>query len=72
MKRYIVMPEKCRFYTVDAMTAENAYCAIACWYDPKKPVAIMDAESGKTVIFTRQLDGDGNLIKTSTAKAATE
>lgn len=66
MKQFIVMPEKCRFYTVEAMTAETAYRGICTWYNPEKPVAIMDAESGSTVIFKRQLDASGNLVKIET------
>ena len=63
------MPENSRFYTVEAMTAETAYCAVCCWYSPEKPVAIMDAATGATVIYTRQLDRAGNLVQIR--KAAT-
>ena len=66
MKQFIVMPEKCGFYTVEAMTAETAYCGVCSWYNPEKPVAIMDAESGKTVIFKRQIDASGNLDRIET------
>lgn len=69
MKQFIVMPEKCRFYTVEAMTAESAYRGVCCWYSPKTPVAIMDSETGATIIFTRELDKAGNLDKIR--KAAT-
>lgn len=57
------MPEKCRFYTVEAMTAETAYRGVCSWYSPEKLIAIMDAESGSTVIFKRQLDASGNFDK---------
>lgn len=69
MKQFIVMPENSRFYTVEAMTAGTAYAGVCCWYSPEKPVAIMDAATGATVIYTRQLDSAGNLVQIR--KAAT-
>ncbi len=69
MKQFVVMPEKCRFYTVDAMTVEMAYRDICSWYSPEKPIAIMDAATGATVVYTRQLDSAGNLVQIR--KAAT-
>lgn len=65
MPRYVIMPERCRFYLIDAADAETAYRGVCCWYPAKKPVAVMDSETGETVIFTRQLDRDGNLDQLS-------
>ena len=61
--KYVVMPEKCRFYTVDAQNAEIVYRGICANYSPKTPVAIMDTATGKTVIFTRTIDNSGNLLQ---------
>ena len=62
-RQFIVMPEKCRFYTVDAQNAEMVYRGICSDYSPETPVAIMDTATGKTVIFTRSLDNSGNLLQ---------
>lgn len=68
--KYVVMPEKCRFYTVDAQNAEMVYRGICSDYSPETPVAIMDTVTGKTVIFKRSINKAGNLLQIR--KVATE
>lgn len=61
MKKYIIAPERCRWEEVEAMSHEAAYAAVCCWYGPERRVAVIDAESGETAIFTRSIDRCGNL-----------
>lgn len=61
--KYVIMPEKCRFYTIEAQTAEIAYSRICSDYSPETPVAIMDTVTGKTVIFKRSINKAGNLLQ---------
>ena len=69
MKKFLIMPERGRFYTVEGYNAEMVYRGVCSWYNPKTPVAIMDAATGSAVIYTRHLDGAGNLVQIR--KAAT-
>ena len=61
MKKYYIAPENCRWTEAEAATAEMAYCSICCWFMPDTRIAVIDAETGQTEIFTRTLDGAGNL-----------
>lgn len=61
MKKYIIAPERDRFSEVIASNAEMAYRGVCCWYNPGHRVAVIDAETMETVIFTRTLDENGNL-----------
>ena len=63
MKSFLFMPEKCKWRTVKANTAEMAYRCECCWYDSSTRIAVMDMETGETSIFTRELDANGNLIE---------
>ena len=68
MRKYLIMPERCSWDEVEATSAEMAYSAVCCWYRPSQPVAVLDIETGKTVIFTRKLDEAGNLVNVEVAK----
>lgn len=61
MKKYYIAPENCRWIETEAATAEAAYTAVCCWYMPDTRIAVIDAETGRAVIFTRTLDENGNL-----------
>ena len=63
MRKFIVVPEGCRWSEVEAMKAESAYRGVCCWYNPDKRVAVIDPATGNTLIFTRELDKAGNLVK---------
>ncbi len=63
MRKYLIMPERCRFYVIEAMSAEVAYRGVCCWYSEKTPVAVMDIETGEAEIYTGQLDQAGNLVQ---------
>lgn len=54
MKKYLIMPENCRFYTVTAYNHKMAYSLECCWYNPSRKIAIMDTETGETWFFTRE------------------
>ena len=63
MKQYKVMPQGGRWFEVEARTPETAYRGVCCWFSPSTPVAILDPQTGHTVIYTRTLDGAGNLVQ---------
>lgn len=63
MARFIVMPEHCRWTEVEANSAEIAYRSECSWYMPGKRIAVYNAATGETIIYTRRLDVDGNMIK---------
>ena len=63
MRKFIVAPEGCRRSEVEAMTAESAYRGVCSWYSPNKRIAIIDPATGNTLIYTRELDKAGNLVK---------
>ena len=63
MKKYIIMPEGCRWSETTATSAEMAYRGACCWYSPRTRIAVRDAETGETAIFTRRLDNAGNLLE---------
>lgn len=69
MKKYIIAPERDRFSEVSASNAEMAYRGVCCWYNPGRRVAVIDAETMETVIFTRTLDENGNLSEVRRWKA---
>lgn len=61
MKKYIICPDGCKWTETEAATAEAAYSAICCWYGTQTRIAVIDAETGQAAVFTRTLDGAGNL-----------
>lgn len=63
MKKYYIMPERCRWTETEAPSAEAAYTSICCWYDPDTRIAVIDAETGQAAVFTRAQDMAGNLTE---------
>ena len=63
MHTYLVMPEYCGFYNINATSPEMAYSAVCNWYSAKNRVVIMDTVTSETRVYTRRLDDDGNLIE---------
>lgn len=61
MSKYYIAPEGCRWTEAEAATPELAYSNICCWYMPDTRIAVIDAQTGQAHIFTRELDGAGNL-----------
>lgn len=61
MNKYLIMPQGCKWTETEAGTHETAYSMVCCWYDPDTPIAVMDKQTGKTEVFTRILDRNGNL-----------
>ena len=63
MKTFTIMPEGCRWYNVTAATAEMAYRGVCCFFNPSRKIAIRDAETGTTQIFTRHVDSTGRTVE---------
>lgn len=63
MNKYIIMPECCRWSLREAANHESAYCLECSFYMPNTKIAIIDAETGAAKVYTRELDGAGNLKK---------
>lgn len=63
MKKYIIMPEGCRWMEIEATSAEMAYSGVCCWFTPEKRVTVYDTTTGAAVIFSRKLDKAGNLVE---------
>lgn len=63
MKKYIIMPESCRWSLREAANHESAYCLECSFYMPNTKIAIIDAETGAAKVYTREIDGAGNLKK---------
>ena len=61
MNKYIIMPERCRWSLREAANHESAYCLECSFYMPNTKIAIIDAETGAAKVYTRELDGAGNL-----------
>ena len=51
MKKFLVMPERSRFFEVDATTAEMAFRGVCSWYSYGKTIAILDRETAETKVF---------------------
>lgn len=63
MSKYIIAPEGCKWSTCEAANHESAYSLNFSWYKPSTRTAVIDASTGATKIFTRELDAAGNLIR---------
>ena len=63
MKTFTIMPEGCRWYNVTATTAQMAYSSVCCFFNSSRKIAIRDAETGLTQIFTRRIDINGLLVE---------
>ena len=61
MSKYIIAPEGCKWSEREAANHKAAYCFECSWYSPKTRTAVIDAETGETKIFTRELEPNGNL-----------
>ena len=61
MNKYIIMPEGCRWSLREAANHESAYCFECSFYKPNTLIAIIDAETGAAKVYTREIDGAGNL-----------
>ena len=61
MNKYIIAPEGCRWSSCEAANHESAYSLNCSWYKPGTRTAVIDASTGTTKIFTRELDPAGNL-----------
>lgn len=61
MNKYIIMPECCRWSVCEAANHESAYSLNCSWYKPNTRTAVIDASTGATKIFTRELESNGNL-----------
>lgn len=51
MKKFLIMPERGRFFEVDAITAEMAFRGVCSWYSYGKTIAILDRETAETKVF---------------------
>ncbi len=60
MRKYYICPEGCKWTETEAATAEAAYCAACCWYGIETRIAVIDAETGQAIVFTRDIDAAGN------------
>lgn len=63
MNTYLVMPEHCGFYNINATSSEMAYRTVCNWYSARNRIAVMDTTTNETRVYTRRLDSDGNLIE---------
>ena len=63
MRKYYILPERCKWTETEAASAEAAYSTICAWYDTNTRIAVIDAETGQAAVFTRTLDAAGNLLK---------
>ena len=61
MNKYIIMPEGCRWSVREAANHKTAYGFECSFYMPKTKIAVMDASTGETKIFSRELERNGNL-----------
>lgn len=61
MKQFVIMPERGRFFTVPAQSAEAAYLAVCSDFLPSRPVGVIDTETGAGAVYIRELDETGNL-----------
>lgn len=62
MFKFMVYPEKCRAFEIDAASAEMAYRSICSFYNPAARIAIINVETRETAIFTRDIDNAGNMV----------
>ena len=63
MNTYRIMPEGCRWSMIDASTPKIAYMIVCSLYNPRTRIAVQDAFTGETKIFTRIIDAAGNLVE---------
>ena len=63
MQKYIIMPEGCKWSEQEAASQKDAYSLVCSWYKPSTRTAVLDPDTGKAAIFTRQLDAAGNLVQ---------
>lgn len=61
MNKYIIAPEGCNWTEREAANHESAYCLECSWYSPNTRTAVIDASTGATKIYTRELEPNGNL-----------
>ena len=61
-KPYIIAPEGCRWTAAPATSPESAYISICCMYLPETRIAVIDPDTMKAAIYTRELDHNGNLL----------
>lgn len=61
-KPYIIAPEGCRWSVAPATSPELAYSSICSFYLPETQIAVIDPDTMKAKIYTRTLDGAGNLL----------
>ncbi len=54
MAEFLIMPERCGWSEVEAETHEMAFRLISCWFSSKTKIAVLNKETGETVIFTRE------------------
>lgn len=62
MFKFMVYPEKCRAFEIDAANAEIAYRSVCSFYNPATRVVIINNETRETAIFTRDIDNAGNMV----------
>lgn len=51
MKKFLIMPENCRWRTITATNHDMAFNSEAHWYKGKSRMAIMDIATGETQLF---------------------
>ena len=61
-KPYIIAPEGCRWSVAPATSPELAYSSICSFYLPETQIAVIDPDTMKAKIYTRTLNGAGNLL----------
>lgn len=63
MNNYVIIPECGHWYERQATTAKTAYQLECSWFSPNRRVMVVDRATGQVAVFTRRLDGNGNLIE---------
>lgn len=61
MNKYIIAPEGCKWSTCEAANHETAYQLNCSWYKPNTRTAVIDATTGAAIIYTRELEPNGNI-----------
>ena len=53
MRKYIIMPEGCHWYEIEATTPEMAFRSECCWFGYGCKIAVMDAETKETTVYIK-------------------
>lgn len=51
MNKYLIMPEKSKWFEIEAMTSEMAYRGICNWFRDDRRIAVMDESSMKVSVY---------------------